>query len=198
MSSFKVVLDACSIFPMVLRDTLLRAAHAGLYRAQLTDDILEEVRRNLITQRGIAEDKAQKLVDVVKKQFPEAFVTKHRRLIASMPNNEKDRHVLAAAVACDAQVIVTQNLRDFPSDDLSPFDIEAQSPDDFLIHLFHIAPETMIKIIKDQASDLRDPPQTAPQLLNTLKQHAPKFVRLVQDKLAAHTGIYFLQVSSLV
>src|SRR5438874_9992279 len=98
MSSFKVVLDACVIFPASLRDTLLRAADAGLYRLHLTDDILEEVRRNLISQRGIVEDKAQQLVDVIKEYFPEAFVTEHKLLIASMPNNEKDRHVLAAAV----------------------------------------------------------------------------------------------------
>lgn len=58
MSSFVVLLDACAIFPMSLRDTLLRAADAGLYRLVLTEDILEEVRRNLISERRLTEDKA--------------------------------------------------------------------------------------------------------------------------------------------
>lgn len=114
MSSFKVVLDACVIFPASLRDTLFRAADAGLYRLHLTDNILEEVRRNLVKQRGISEDKAQQLVNVIKGYFPEAFVTGYTLLITSMPNDEKDRHVLAAAVVSNSQVIVTQNLKDFP------------------------------------------------------------------------------------
>jgi predicted nucleic acid-binding protein len=109
----KAVLDACVLFPASLRDTLLRAAQADLYKMYLTDDILEEVRRNLV-KKGMPEDKAQRLVVTIREQFDDAIVTRHRPLVASMPNNEKDRHVLAAAVACNARLIVTQNLKDFP------------------------------------------------------------------------------------
>ena len=69
MSSFGVVLDACALFPAYLRDTLLRAAHADLYRLQLTDNILEEVRRNLV-KRGYQEQGVQRLIDEVKRSFP--------------------------------------------------------------------------------------------------------------------------------
>jgi predicted nucleic acid-binding protein len=179
MSSFVVLLDACAIFPMSLRDTLLRAADAGLYRLVLTEDILEEVRRNLISERRLTEDKAQRLIDIIKMYFPDAFITHHTLLIASMPINKKDRHVLAAAVASNAQVIVTQNLKDFPSELISPFGIEAQSPDEFLVHLFYLAPQAMVKLIKGQASDLQNPPMSALGLLTTLKLHAPTFVELV-------------------
>ena len=55
MSSFMVVLDACVLVPAPLRDTLLRAASVGLYRMQWTDDILEEARRNLISEIGVPE-----------------------------------------------------------------------------------------------------------------------------------------------
>lgn len=47
-----VVLDACVLFPASLRDTLLRAAKADLYRLHLTEEILEEVRRNLIKKNN--------------------------------------------------------------------------------------------------------------------------------------------------
>ncbi len=190
MSSFKVVLDACAIIPAPLRDTLLRAADAGLYRVQLTDDILEEARRNLISQIGLSEDKAERIVRAIKRQFPEAFVTQHTLLIESMPINDKDRHVLAAAVVTTAQVIVTQNLRDFPADALAPFNIDPQSPDDFLVHLFHLSAESMIRILVEQAKDLRNPPKTLPELLDTLKLHAPTFVYLVQNTLSAHEDVY--------
>ncbi len=189
MSSFKVVLDACVIIPAPLRDTLLRAADAGLYRVQLTDDILEETRRNLISQIGLSEDKAQRVVDAIKKVFPEAFVMEHKLLIESMPINAKDRHVLAAAVVTTSQVIVTQNLKDFPPDSLAPFHIEAQSPDDFLIHLFHLTPESMIRILVEQAKDLTNPPKSLPELLETLRLYAPTFVYSVQNTLSSHQDI---------
>lgn len=111
--------------------------------------------------------------------FPDAFITHHTLLIASMPINEKDRHILAAAVASNAQVIVTQNLKDFPSELISPFGIETQSPDEFLVHLFYLAPQAIAKLIKDQAGDLRNPPITTLELLTILKLHTPTFVELV-------------------
>lgn len=148
------------------------------------------MRRNLISEIGLSQDKAQRVADAIKKAFPEAFVTEHKLLIDSMPINAKDRHVLAAAVVTTSQVIVTQNLKDFPSDSLAPFHIEAQSPDDFLVHLFHLTPESMIRILAEQAKDLRNPPKSLAELLETLRLYAATFVYLVQNTLSAHEDIY--------
>jgi len=183
MSSFIVVLDTCVLFPSALRDTLLRAAEANLYRVYFTNDILEDLRRNLISHRGVAENKAQDLIDTIKGAFPESLIAHHRSLIPSMPINEKDRHVLAAAVACSAQVIVTQNLKDFPQSSLASFGVEAQAPDEFLVHLFYLARKGVAEVVVMQASDLQYPPKTTAELLNTLKQHAPNFVSLVRREL---------------
>jgi len=185
MSSFVVVLDACVLFPMALRDTLLRAASAGLYRMQWTNEILEEVRRNLISDRGVPEKKARQLIDTMYKHFPEALITEHKSLISAMSNNPKDRHVLAAAVACRAQVIVTQNLRHFPQEALAAFEVEAQTPDEFLTYLFQLAPAHMIEIIKEQAEDLRNPPWTVSDVLDILSKVAPKFAILVKQGLVS-------------
>lgn len=179
MSSLVAVLDACVLFPPSLRDILLRAAYADLYRVQLTDDILDEVERNLIKNAHLSKYKAQKHMEVIREEFPDAFVTHHRPLIEVMPNNEKDRHVLAAAIAGRAQIIVTQNLKDFPQDALEPFEVEAQSPDDFLIMLFDNYPDEMITIIKEQAKDLRNPPMTTVEVLNSLSLHAPTFANVL-------------------
>ncbi len=175
------VLDACVLFPASLRDTLLRAASADLYRLKLTDEILEEVRRNLV-ERGMPEEKAQRLITNISEHFNEAFVTHHKPLIASMPNNEKDRHVLAAAVACKAQIIVTQNLKDFPENLLAPFEVEAQSPDKFLVALFRLEPAKMIEILIRQAEGLRNPPMTIRDVLDTLNRHVPIFVSLLREE----------------
>jgi predicted nucleic acid-binding protein len=157
-------------------------AESPTFDACLTDDILQEVRYNLIKKR-MSQEKAESLINVIKVQFTGSFVTNHTLLLTSMPINEQDRHVLAAAVASESQIIVTQNLRDFPPHLLNPFDVEAQSPDDFLVQLFSYESEQMIQIIREQAHGLRNPPRTVPDLLNTLTQHAPTFVTLVQRSL---------------
>ncbi len=179
-ASFIVVLDANVLFPSSLRDTLLRSCKKGLYTMRCTEDILEEVQRNLVSKQKITKQQAYHLMDTIRKQFPDAFVADYKYLINSMANDPKDRHVLAAAVACGAKVIVTKTLRDFPQSTLASFEIEVQHPDDFLVQLFYLYPEFMVEIIEKQAKDLQRPPKTTLELLNTLDQHIPNFVSLIR------------------
>src|SRR5207302_1734128 len=144
-----------------------------------TDEILDEVRRNLVETGRSTEAQAQRLVQEMKTHFPEATVQGYSRLVASMTNDPKDRHVLAAAVRSQSQVIVTQNLRDFPDKALAPFSIEAQSPDLFLTYLFGLAPETMTQIVIEQAADLRKPPMSVERVLDALNRQVPEFAALV-------------------
>ncbi len=67
MSSIGIVLDACVLFPGSLRDILLRAAEADLYRLCLTDQILEEMRRNLVEKEHMTEAQGRYLVKEIKK-----------------------------------------------------------------------------------------------------------------------------------
>jgi hypothetical protein len=73
--------------------------------------------------------------------LPEADVTTYRPLVNDLKLPDPgDRHVLAAAIAGRAPVIVTWNLKDFPPQDLQPYGVTSQSPDDFLSDLHkHIA-----------------------------------------------------------
>ncbi|MFB9235496.1 PIN domain-containing protein [Plantactinospora siamensis] len=143
------VLDACVLVPSVLADTLLRCAEQDLYRPIWTVAILEEVRRNLPPSALGA--KAERRVEVMRDFFPEAMASGYEQFIPGLTNDPKDRHVLAAAVAADAEVIVTANLRDFPERALAPFAIEAVHPDDFLCMLLADAPERVANIIVQQA-----------------------------------------------
>src|SRR5258708_14459692 len=77
------------------------------------------------------------------------------------------RHVLAEAIMCRAVVIVTLNTKDFPGSTLSDYGIEAQHPDEFLTHLFHLSSESVVSAVPQQRERLRDPPQTAEQQLGT-------------------------------
>lgn len=51
-----IPLDASVLFPAALRDRLLRAARRGLFRPLWTEEILEEVRRNLVRDLGLSLD----------------------------------------------------------------------------------------------------------------------------------------------
>ena len=180
--AFGAVLDACVLIPAALRDTLLRASDAALYRAHWSEHILEEVARNL-AEGFIGPERAASLVRQVREHFPDAAVPleRYEPLIGVMTNHPKDRHVLAAAVAAGAEVIVTRNLRDFPAEALEPYGVEAQSPDEFLVSLFDLYPSLMVGIIERQAANLKNPPATVERVLDTLAVDAPSFVAQIRN-----------------
>jgi predicted nucleic acid-binding protein len=131
---FPVVLDACVLIPMPLADTLLRlAASPRLYLAKWTDKIMAEVSRSLQDDFGLTEEQATYRESEIRKHFPESWVQGYEQIIPSLTNNPKDRHVLAAAVRCNAQVIVTYNAKDFPRSALDPYSITVQGPSAFLL-----------------------------------------------------------------
>jgi hypothetical protein len=121
--AFIVVYDACVLFPAPLRDLLLRIAHAGLVRARWTEAILDECFRSLTAARPELDESALlRTRSLMNDAVPDCLVKDYEPLVAGLrlPDPD-DRHVLAAAVRCGAQVIVTANLRDFPAEHLAPF-----------------------------------------------------------------------------
>ncbi len=174
------VLDACVLFSATLRDTLLRAAAVRLYELYLTDTILEEVSRNVVRRGRMTEERAAHLVEAIRSAFPQALVTGFEHLVDQMTNDLKDRHVLAAAVAAGASIVVTHNVRDFPEAAMRQVNVEVRSPDDFLIELFSRHPERMIWVIQRQAAALRAPPMTVEEILDRLMVPAPGFAARIR------------------
>ncbi len=181
MAVLRVVLDSCVLYPMYLRDTLLCAAEANLYRPHWSEKILGDAIRNLIEDGRMTQQKAERLEQQIKTSFPEAEISVTSLLLPCMPNHEGDRHVLAAALIAKAHVIVTDNLRHFPSEALEPFRIEAQSPDRFLTSLFDLFPESMSEVISRQVSAMRKPPMTVLNFLELLEKAVPTFATRMRD-----------------
>ncbi|MFP4599304.1 MAG: PIN domain-containing protein [Persicimonas sp.] len=179
--TFRVVLDANVVFPFSLRDTLLRAAAAGYFQVYWSGDILDETTRNLIKTGTISEQQAVHLVEAMTAAFPEAMVEDYEPLIDVMPNDEKDRHVAAAAVTAGAQVIVTNNLKDFR---VLPEGVEAQSPDEFLVDLFDLDSQGVVTLLRKQARALKKPPKTCEELMDGLAKTVPSFVKAVREYLS--------------
>jgi predicted nucleic acid-binding protein len=124
---FVVVYDASVLYPNTLRDLLLRLAQAGLVRARWTEMILDEVFEALARNRPeLDADRLQRTRLLMGTAVRDWKISGFESLVEGikLPDPD-DRHVVAAAIRAHAQVIVTSNLRDFPSDALSEWDVEA-------------------------------------------------------------------------
>jgi predicted nucleic acid-binding protein len=176
--AFKAVLDASVLFPFTLRDALLRSAEivlddAGdeiltLYSPLWSDLILDEMSRNIVKADHATQEQMTHLVNEMTSAFPEAMVplAEIKALESSMTNDPKDRHVLAAAVAADAEVVVTFNLKHFPADACETVGVEAIDPDRFLCDLHDLAPGDVRRAIVAQAGALRKRQKTFDELLD--------------------------------
>lgn len=175
---FIVVVDANVLFPLTLRDTVLRAAASGFFQLRWSKDILDEMERNLVSTGTTTTDKAARLRAQMERFFPDAMVAAYEPLIEAMRNDVKDRHVVAAAVKAGAQVITTSNLKDFKP---LPEGLEAQSPDEFLCNLLDLDPDGFVEMLREQATDLQKPPVTFEELLDRLARVVPEMVAAVRD-----------------
>lgn len=170
MPSFTVVYDACVLYPAPIRDLLIRLARAGLFRAKWTEDILDECFRTILEDRpDLQPEQLRRTRELMNQAIPDCLVTNYQELIGglSLPDPD-DRHVLAAAIRCNGQVIVTSNLKDFPQGVLAKYGIEAQDPDEFVFHLTDLAPTAVWQVVQEQAASLKNPARTIGQLLDTL------------------------------
>jgi hypothetical protein len=164
--------DACVLYPAALRDLLLRLAQTGVVRARWTEDILDETFRNIAVDRpDIPPERLTRTRNLMRSVIDDCLVSGHEGLAdhLALPDPD-DRHVVAAALRCSAQTIVTVNLKDFPADLLAPLDIEAQHPDTFVLDLLDLAPGLVLSVIKAQADSLTNPPVTLEELLVTLER----------------------------
>jgi hypothetical protein len=169
---FQAVLDADVLYSGLLRDFLLRLSAAGLYRARWTERILDEVFRNVAANRpDLDPARLSRTRELMNAAVEDVLVRDYERLIGtvSLPDPD-DRHVVAAALRCRAEVVVTRNLRHFPAAALEPLGIEPQHPDEFVLGLIDTAPGAVAAVVAAQVEALALPPMTVPELLDALER----------------------------
>ncbi len=154
-----VVLDANVLFPFRKRDIPLRMHHAGLFRARWTERILDEWTRSLLERKPSLEASVRSQRRAMSEHFAEAPVAGYEPLIGTLvlPDAD-DRHVLAAAIRCGAQHIVTDNLADFPAEALTGFAIEAIDADTFLSRIFDLYPSEALAVLRTLRETYKNPP----------------------------------------
>ncbi|SPF52473.1 conserved hypothetical protein [Candidatus Sulfopaludibacter sp. SbA4] len=174
-----VVLDACVLANFSLCDTLLRLAEPPqLYEPRWSEEIMAETLRTLESKLGWPAALTSHLRSELLSHFGDAWVTGYEPLVSQMANEQKDRHVLAAAVSGGASMIVTFNLRHFRKEHLEPWGVVALHPESFLIGLLGQDPAIVMAKLRQQAADRS---RSLADLLQILHQTVPGFIERVSS-----------------
>jgi hypothetical protein len=173
MEPLVAVYDACVLYPSFLRDFLVRLAiHGrlqGVLRVKWTGRIHREWIRAVLRRPGMRRPallRTRRLMDQhVLGCRVQGYQRWEQRL--TLPDAD-DRHVLAAALACVADVIVTFNTRHFPPDILVPFGVTAVVPDTFALQLRDSG--IVVTAAAEHRASLQRPPMTVADYLDHLRR----------------------------
>ncbi len=170
MSHYAALLDANVLYPAPLRDLLLELAVTDIYKANWSADIhrewIEALLRNEPHRDRAALERTRDLMD---RATRDSVVSGYESLIPSLElPDPDDRHVLAAAIVGRCDVIVTQNLKDFPDDAVAPFGIDVQHPDEFLCNHLNLASGLVCGAVRKVRLRLKHPPYKIDEYLETL------------------------------
>ena len=169
----RMLLDACVLYPTVLREILIGVARAGLYRPLWSARILEEWARAAARLGPVDETYARGEVASLRAEFPQAEVAAQPGLEGRLHlPDTNDIHVLAAAIAGHADAIITFNAQDFPRGTLAAEGLDRRDPDGFLWQLWSDHPEkvgAVVEAVRARAEALSGQPQPLRALLKRAK-----------------------------
>ncbi len=145
----KAVLDACVLYPTVLREILSGVAARGLYEPLWSDRIIREWTRATVKLGPVAQAQAEVEATLFCAAFPRGQLREQpsieARLLLPDPN---DVHVLAVAIAGHADCIVTFNAKDFPRHLLAEEGIARRDPDGLLWELWSFHPAPVSEVVR--------------------------------------------------
>lgn len=125
----------------------MRLALTDLFRARWSDKIHDEWTRNVLKQRpDLSAKDLERTRFLMNAHVRDSLISGFDYLIPSIAlPDQDDRHVVAAAIHGGANLIVTFNLKDFPAEQLNPYHLTAQHPDDFIVDLLDSIPHVCVK-----------------------------------------------------
>jgi len=161
------LLDANVLYSAMLRDLFMRLAVSFVFQPKWTARIQAEWVASVLKNRpDVSRERIEKTCSLMEQWGRDWQVPEYESLIdtLSLPD-ENDRHVLAAAIASQASIVITFNLSDFPEAALIPYGIRALHPDDFLLELLEAIPEAFLFAIQRHRLSLKNPPRTPDEYL---------------------------------
>jgi len=182
---YSALLDACVLHPWALCQLQLLIAEHGLFRPVWSGQILEETKRSILrVHPEIEEERISKRIAAMKFAFEDAEVSEAqiRARLPAVPESvpDHDRHVVAAALAGRADVIVTSNIRHFSGTDLAELGILVEDPDDFLVDQWYLSAPAVADALVAMALQTKRPSLSPDGVLALLERSVPSFVAIVR------------------
>ena len=171
-SQWVALLDANVLYSAALRDLLMWLALNDAYRPLWTDAIHKEWMIAVLANRPeIKREKLEQTIEKMERVFPDARVENYEELIPELTLPDfNDRHVLAAAIKGNADVIISFNLKDFPDSSLASYNLKAIHPDTFVVRLFEENTSSVISTMRMHRANLVHPPKSVEEYLLTLEK----------------------------
>jgi hypothetical protein len=178
----RVMIDACVLYPTVMREVVLGCAAQGLFEARWSSRILEEWARAAGKLGPEQEVWARGEIAALKAKFPRGLVTYDSAIERQfwLPD-PADIHVLTAAVTGSCDGILTMNAKDFPKNILGDEALLRWDPDVFARDLLAGHPEVVQSIstaILAKANAMSDRPWTMRALMK--KARLPRFGKALE------------------
>ena len=168
---FTCVLDTNVIIPIEIRDLLFWFAHDDLYTPKWSKHIFDEWE-DVMRRKNVTENEIKKRIGWANLAFPDAMVENYEVLIEGLTlPDEKDCHVLATAIKVNADIIVTNNLKDFPEDYLSTFGLSAKNADDFLTETIDLNQKVADDSFRKMVLNRRNPDLDEYEVLDCLRRN---------------------------
>ena len=178
------VLDSCVLYSAPLRDFLLRLAFGGLVDPYWSETIQDEWTRNLLVKRSdLKREKLERTCREMDLYFPNGCVYGYESIESTLrlPDPD-DRHVLAVAIHAKTTYIVTFNLAHFPKSDLASYQVQAISPDNFVLRVIEYNANVFLETVARHRTVLTRPSKTVDEYLTTLaKQGLAKTVAFLRE-----------------
>lgn len=168
---FTAVLDTNVIYPVQVRDILFWFAYYNFYTPKWSKHIFDEWGE-VMRRKGVSEKEIVKRMTWPDIAFPDALVTNYQNLIDKIKlNDPNDRHVLAAAIKSNANLIVTNNLKHFPGQTLKTYGLHAISPDNFLVDLIDLNQKTAVEAFSKMVFNRKSPSMDKYDVLEALRRN---------------------------
>lgn len=158
------------LYPAPLRDLLIELASAKLFRAKWTSEIHEEWIVALLKQRpDLERAKLERTRDLMNDSVLDCLIEGYEARIPTVDcPDPNDRHLIAAAIEGHCSAIVTFNVKDFPPQCVSPYDLDILHPDEFIIDLLGLDQAAVLLAARRCRERLRRPALSAQAYISAL------------------------------
>jgi len=188
----RVFVDTNVLFPFSLMDLMPSLAEDYVHDVVWSDRLLDEWQRVIVREGHRSPEAAALIADHIRAGFADSRIPEdaYKHLLAELDGPDHDElHHIAAAIAGNAETLITWNLPDFPTEALGPHGITVTPPDPYLCSLLEQVPDEVLTTIGRMAARKRRPPMSPLDIVNALERaRVPAFAHRVRQMLTGTTA----------